>query len=293
MPVTKDDARAWTAAGTQDTAKKTYASVKNALDTAPELKSRRFEIFLQGSYANATNLRGDSDVDVVAMLFDTISPDISRLSLAQKAAWNARAAGPVTYHEWDFRRDVHAALNRYYGVPRVKPRKKCIRVLKTEGYVDADVVPALQHRLYLEYGANQRYIEGIRIYPTEGPSIVNYPKEHVANGQAKNKRCAERYKPTVRQVKHLRNRAEGFGLLDHGIAPGYLLECMVYNVADHLFVADDGLRLTQVLAALASANLAGFLSCDGIHTLFGTDPGGFKTTDAERIISILRSSLGA
>lgn len=283
----------WTAVGTKDAAERTYNSVKAALDSSPALKGRSFDVFLQGSYANATNLRGDSDVDVVAMLTSTYVPDTTHLSVPERAAYE-RDRIPATYLAADFRRDVQAALQTYYGAGRVEPKNKCLRVHATQGYVDADVVPALEHRLYTSYAGQYsgKWIEGIRIYPLRGDSIVNYPKEHIRNGQAKNQRCAARYKPTVRQVKHVRLRAESEGSLREGEVPGYLLECMVYNVSDGRFVAEDATRVAQVLGELAAANLSALYSCDGVHHLFVDDPGRFDANEARRIIQILRETIG-
>jgi hypothetical protein len=61
MTSTPQEHMKWTAAGSNTAAQNTYASIRQALK---ELASRRsLDIFLQGSYANATNIRADSDVD--------------------------------------------------------------------------------------------------------------------------------------------------------------------------------------------------------------------------------------
>lgn len=59
----------WSKQGSVAQSRDTYASVKNMLDNSGSpyyLKS--FESFLQGSYANDTNVYRDSDVDVVMRL---------------------------------------------------------------------------------------------------------------------------------------------------------------------------------------------------------------------------------
>ncbi len=45
--------------------------IKNAIQASNDLKNKSIEIFVQGSYANNTNVRANSDVDVCAMLKDT------------------------------------------------------------------------------------------------------------------------------------------------------------------------------------------------------------------------------
>jgi hypothetical protein len=181
------------------------------------------------------------------------------------------------------------ALTAYYGSSRVHPQNKCIRVDGTSGYVDADVVPSLQYRWFTGLDANlsSDFIEGIAIHPRNGGRIINFPKSHIANGQAKNELCGGRYKATVRQLKRLRNRAVDEGRLAHDVAPGYLLECMAYNVPPSEFVSYDSARLSKVVLWLRHAEKSGFWSCDGIHRLFQTDPGDFNTATAQVIVNAL------
>lgn len=285
MSSTWQERQAWTAAGSDVAAQNTYTSIKKALEEVG--RRRDVEIFLQGSYANATNIRADSDVDVVVMTRQTFQGSVERLGPTAKQRFDALP--PATFSVDDLRTEVTKALAAYYGSDRVHSRNKCIQVDAKAGYVDADVVPCLQYRWYpTAYSdISSGYVEGIALNPLRGGQIINFPKEHIKNGQAKNLRCSSRYKPTVRQVKRLRNRAVDLGLLRDGVAPGYLLECMVFNAPDLKFVSDDSARLLDVLAWLKFADKSAFTSCDGIHSLFGTDPGGFNTLTAQMITNAL------
>ncbi len=95
----------------------------------------------------------------------------------------------------------------------------------------------------------------------------------------------------MRQVKRLRRRAVDLGLIAKGTVPGYLLECLVYNVPDSYFVADDSARLVGVLKWLhdftAEELAARFLSCDQVHHLFRDDPGDHDQYTAERVLGTL------
>lgn len=275
----------WTGRGADTSAQNTYASIKAALKDI--IAQRNVEVFLQGSYANATNVRADSDVDIVVMTKQAFSGNFDELSTYTRLAWDSLPA--ATYHESDLRAEVNAALVAYYGSSRVHPRNKCIQVDKRDGYVDADVVSCIQYRWYPHSDPNlaRDYIEGIQLFPLRGGSIINFPKAHIKNGQVKNGECLERYKATVRQVKRLRTRAVDEGLLAADAAPGYLLECMTFNVPANQFVADDSDRLLAVLAWLRVADKQGFLSCDRIHKLFRTDPGHFNASDAQQVIDAL------
>jgi hypothetical protein len=285
MTSTSQEHENWTAAGSDAAAKNTYASIRKALEGIE--KTRDVEIFLQGSYANATNIRADSDVDVVVMTRQTFRGASDRLGPWARARFNDLP--PATFTASDLRAEVTAALRDYYGAARVHPRKKCIQVDGTSGFVDADVVPCLQYRWYTKPDSDltRDFIEGVAIQPTVGEQIINFPKEHIKNGQSKNAACNGRYKATVRQVKRLRNRAVDQGVLADGVAPGYLLECMVYNVPPAEFVADDSKRLSNVVLWLKFASKAGFFSCDGIHRLFQTDPGKFDAATAQTILDAL------
>jgi hypothetical protein len=291
MTTTDLDRRSWTTPGAQDAAARTYASVQTAIERSPELTSLDIEVFLQGSYANSTNTRGDSDVDVVVMMKSTFMPDVSLLDLQSRQNWESdRVPGTTSAH--NLRAAVTRAMMSYYGSSRVEERNKCIRIAKTEGYVDADVVPCLQHRRYTsypKYGA-PTWVEGIDITPRSGSRIVNFPKEHIANGKAKNARAGD-YKATVRQVKRLRRAAVDAGLLSTTVAPGYLLECMTFNAPDGLFVSDDSKRLMQVVAWLTSQSADDmrrtFWSGDKINHLFVDDPGQFSAATAKQIAEVL------
>jgi tRNA nucleotidyltransferase (CCA-adding enzyme) len=66
MPIPFSRLNTWSNQGATTTSSTAYNSVRTALlkSTSP-LANRGVDIFLQGSYANATNIYGDSDIDVV------------------------------------------------------------------------------------------------------------------------------------------------------------------------------------------------------------------------------------
>jgi hypothetical protein len=285
MTSTPAEHSAWTAPGASDAAQKTYASVKAAL--ASLISRRDLDVFLQGSYANATNIRADSDVDIVVVSRRTFQGSLERLSAAARTRWEALPA--ATYTAAELRAEVTQALVAYYGQSRVHQHNKCIKVDKAPGYVDADVVPCFQYRWFrtADPDLSREFVEGIVIEPLRGPRIVNFPKEHIKNGQAKNNTCSERYKPTVRQMKHLRNRAVSERRLNEDSAPGYLLECMTFNAPTDRFVSNHSERLKDVVLWLKIVDKQNFWSCDGVHRLFVNDPGGFDVPTAQRIADAL------
>jgi tRNA nucleotidyltransferase (CCA-adding enzyme) len=85
MGIPESQLQTWSHQGAVTTAKTTHESIRNALaaNTSP-IRDKSYEVYLQGSYKNTTNIRGDSDVDVVAQLNSTFQDDLSALPLAQE-----------------------------------------------------------------------------------------------------------------------------------------------------------------------------------------------------------------
>ena len=65
----------WSNHGSQTGSKQTHETIRRALESYPWPEGKTHEFFLQGSYSNSTNIRGDSDVDVVLKLNNTFYHD--------------------------------------------------------------------------------------------------------------------------------------------------------------------------------------------------------------------------
>lgn len=68
----------WTNPGSTQMAINSHTSVRNALKKANVFANMNLEIFLQGSYKNDTNIRGDSDVDIVVVTPDTFYHNLNK-----------------------------------------------------------------------------------------------------------------------------------------------------------------------------------------------------------------------
>ena len=94
MAIPEAQLTTWANIGAQETSKTTYATVKGALEsTDAGYQGRNYDVFLQGSYGNDTNVWKESDVDVVIRLNSVFSYDNSSLPEAQKIAWRRRIHG--------------------------------------------------------------------------------------------------------------------------------------------------------------------------------------------------------
>jgi hypothetical protein len=284
----------WTNQGATTTAEATHVSIRHALTVAnsSSVSAHDIDIFLQGSYRNVTNIYSDSDVDVVVLLNETYTRDVSRL-----AAWEQQAEqndySPATYPWATFKQDVVTSLRRYYGQGQVIEGNKAVNVLGGNGRLAADVVPAIEHKLYTAYGTTiatpTNSVDGVSFRDRAGRLIVNYPKQHIANGEAKNAagRTYGHYKPTVRMFKNARRYLVEKGRLPDGLAPSYFVECLLYNVPDNLFAADRTTAMQGILQWLLQSNKAGCWCQNEQVPLFGLTPEQWRLPSADQMITAM------
>lgn len=283
----------WAQQGAVATAASTYNSVNKALlgvSTSP-VRYKDVDVYLQGSYRNDTNIRGDSDIDVVVELNSTWSRNLSKLSSYETELY--KGTYPTATYLWeDFRSDVLAALRSYFGQESVLEGNKCLKIVGGSGRLPADVVVCQEHREYRRfYGTyDQRYVEGIKFRTRkERREVINFPKVHYENGVMKNsvRRTGGAYKPTVRIFKNARTYLSKQGVIRDDLAPSYFLECLLYNAPDRAFSNARHQTFLSILQWLHSAELSN-LWCQNEQTLlFGPTPEQWNTTDGRELIAAL------
>jgi hypothetical protein len=203
-------------------------AIRKAIAANTTLASKDINVFVQGSYANGTNVRQDSDVDVCVLYKEAFFSDYS---LAQPGMSDAKLGftdGQYLYST--FKDDVHAALQSYFGKVHATRGNKAIDIRENTYRVDADVVACFEHHLYEGDLANHWHRSGTQLFPDEGGRVVNWPKQNYDNGITKDANTAHRFKAVTRILKNLR-----FELIDEKITiaekiPSFLIECLVYNV---------------------------------------------------------------
>jgi predicted nucleotidyltransferase len=68
----------------------THETIRNALgEVSSPIYGKDSDIYLQGSYVNDTNVRGESDVDVVVQLNSSWFPDISGLTQEEQQLYRS------------------------------------------------------------------------------------------------------------------------------------------------------------------------------------------------------------
>jgi len=231
MGIPETQLETWSHQGSVTQSSQTYQSVKAVLESKnASYSTRNFEVFLQGSYGNDTNIYAESDVDIVIRLESTYYEDISNLSSSEQSLYKS-SSSPASYSLSDFKNDVVSVLTQAYGAD-VKVGDKAIQINARGNRRKTDVVVCAQYRNYHSFSGiyNQNYTEGIVFWTLKGVHIVNYPKIHSKNLTQKHQQAGTWFKPMARILKNMRSKMVADGLIAAGIAPSYYIEGLLYNV---------------------------------------------------------------
>lgn len=237
MSIPESQLETWSHQGAITTSKDTYRSIKAVLESAnAPFKSTNFDVFLQGSYGNNTNVWAESDVDIVIRLDACMRSDKTRLSDREKAAYDA-AYSSASYTQEEFRSDVVRWLSSNYS--NVDGSGKAIYIPGSGNRRNADVLVAGQRRRYYSFNStdDQTYSKGVYFYDSSGELIENFPKIHSKNLTSKHQDTGNRLKPTIRAVKNFRNWLAANHLIQKETAPSYFLEGLLWNAPRSVFHA--------------------------------------------------------
>jgi len=250
MGIPENQLETWSNRGAVTTSASTYETIKSALDDGQSaFSSKDYQIFLQGSYGNHTNIWRESDVDVVIRLDSVFLRDLSKLSPQEVRDYNA-VMTTASYDFDQFKSDVRAGLVRNFGSD-VIGGTKAINIKPSGNRRSADVIAALQFRRYMKFhtGSEDEYVKGICFFKQDGTRVVNYPRQHSANVTEKNQSTNQRFKAMVRIFKNMRTKLVADGLLSDGVAPSYYIEGLLFNIPD-----DNFMKPTLSAATVACLN---------------------------------------
>ena len=293
MAIPDTQLETWSHQGAVTTASATNSAIQNALHAQNSpVSGKDFDVYLQGSYKNSTNIRGDSDVDIVVQLNSTFQYDLSTLSEGEKRLFGQTYPTNATYLWRNFRDDTLRALRAYFEAQNVAEGNKSIKVLGGSGRLSADVIACIQYKQYLRFGSLQEeiYIEGIEFYTIrEGRRIINFPRPHYDKGVEKNSQQTTNgwYKPTVRVFKNARTYLIDQNFLSRDIAPSYFLECLIYNVHDNQFGQSYQETFCNAVNWLRGTNLSGFMCQNGQTPLFGSSQEQWSTEQASQFLNAM------
>ena len=203
------------------------SAIRNAIKASDKLRMRDVSVFLHGSYRNNTNVRKDSDVDIGILCTDSMFNDYPPGTSKEDFR---HISGTYSYEQ--FKNEIEEALVNHFGREAVERGDKAFDVHETSYHVEADVAAFFEHR---RYNKNGYYNKGVALLTDkEKKRIVNWPEQHYKNGTRKNTATGTRFKSIARVLKSLSNEMSGAGIKESNV-PGFLIECLVWNVSDDNF----------------------------------------------------------
>ena len=216
--------------------KKEYENTNSySVSMKNESTGKSIKIFLQGSYANNTNVRNESDVDIVIVEEDTFRTEYRTNSIYKQSHENYDFSVAESTPQ-SFKDEVQACLVFSFGRD-VERKNKSIKIHGNYYRKDADTVPCRRYRDYRnDYENNvENYIGGIVIYPDDGGEIINYPEQHLHNGVIKNNNTNFYYKKMVRIIKKMRYLMEEQGIQSSQLVSSFGLESLLWNIPNEIF----------------------------------------------------------
>jgi hypothetical protein len=202
--------------------------VKEAIAEDATLSQMSTYTFGQGSYANDTNVRLNSDIDINVCLTEVFYFGLPDGKQREDFGLN----NPSNYEFSTYKNSVEAALVKKFGRSDVVRNDKCLTVKESSDRVETDVVPTFEYRRYSE---SRSYVQGVRFESDKGKIIDNFPIQHIENGKGKNRRTLKRFKRLTRIYRRIRYTMIDDGTPVSDSITSFLLECLVWNVPDNIF----------------------------------------------------------
>jgi len=278
----------WSHIGSEIASKNTYASIKTCIDKHKFPDQTKYDVYLQGSYGNSTNIREDSDVDVVIELTSSFKPNISKLTAAEGNIFSKKYSDS-TYSLPSFRKEVIDCLRSYYDNSKISEGNKSLKIEGYSGRLNADIVIAIKYRIFFNVYENQQdnYVEGIAFQDKLGSWIYSYPKIHYENGVKKMALTNSQFKSLVRIYKNIRGRLENDFAEPDKFLPSYFIESLIYNVPNQNFSGSLSDIFFNSLKWLNEVDFSQFRCQNELFNLFGTSEVQYSISDAKSFISAI------
>ncbi|QWA09137.1 nucleotidyltransferase [Sodalis ligni] len=164
---------------------RTERMIRQAIASHEPFNNCSLKIYAKGSYANNTNVRSDSDVDIAVECAEALYWDESEKG--------NRTSGEPYEGVWTpakLKIELISAMEAKFPGQVDSTGSTAIQINSSSARIDADVVPCFSYQYYMKSETR----DGTKIFKTDGSSIVNYPAQQIENGTAKNNRTGYAYK---------------------------------------------------------------------------------------------------
>ncbi len=208
----------------KDKQDRTERMIRQAIDSHAPFNNCSLKVYAKGSYANNTNVRTDSDVDIAVECTDVL--------YWEEAEEGIHKPGNKYEGVWTpskLRTELVAAMRGKFSNQVDDSGSTAIQINSSSARVDADVVPCFSYRYYMTHGSR----DGTKIFKKQGGNIVNHPKQQLEYGIEKNKDTGYLYKKGARLLKRIENKMSDDGVFRE--LPSYFIESLAFNCPNSVF----------------------------------------------------------
>ncbi len=208
----------------KDKQDRTERMIRQAIDSHAPFNDCSLKVYAKGSYANNTNVRTDSDVDIAVECTDALYWEE-----AEKGIYKPGKKYEGVWTPSKLRAELVAAMRGQFSNQVDDSGSTAIQINSSSARVDADVVPCFSYRYYMTHESR----DGTKIFKNQGGSIVNHPKQQLEYGIAKNKDTGYLYKKGARLLKRIENKMSEDGAFRE--LPSYFIESLAFNCPNPVF----------------------------------------------------------
>lgn len=300
MAISEEKLLEWSVQESTDLSSNAYNFIKSHLFKLPFVIQHHnyFQAFLQGSYANATNIKRDSDVDIVLQYSEVFRYDdssLSEISKREMSGYYSKASLTFKAYKDTIYKQLKETLKNHTRVQEIQYKAKSLKIILKNPSIEVDVVPCFLYKKYVSFSLKNpdspsHYIEGISFDNTDNDSrIVNFPKEHIKNGEEKNRkeRTNGNFKMTVRYIKKIKSLLVDRGYIKEKQFGSYFIENLLYNVPDTCFKNSCLETFSNIVHVLLTADISKFICQHGQWRLFGQASTQWNIDSAKEFIALL------
>ncbi|WP_204016735.1 nucleotidyltransferase domain-containing protein [Sphaerimonospora thailandensis] len=161
----EDKLRGWTglsSATEQEKQERTERMIREAVKEHPAFDGVDLDAFAKGSYANNTNVKTDSDVDIAVQCGEAAYWDEATTGAHPPSGSYAGIWTPAR-----LRSELKAALEAKFPGQVDSSGSTAFRIYASSARVDADVVPCFDFRYYF---SSSSYREGTKVFKKDASS---------------------------------------------------------------------------------------------------------------------------
>ncbi|MCL2621598.1 MAG: hypothetical protein FWD32_01025 [Firmicutes bacterium] len=242
-------------------------------------------IYMQGSYLNGTNVFTASNVEIVVELTKTASFDPATLTPASYSLINNYFLGKfnLDYTVENLKHDLYLELNAFTDNKATLEERKTIHIAAFKDLPRrVDILPAFSFKKFVrKLDGGYKVVPGILVWDDDAQThIMSFPKIHAENVSKKDKATNGNFVKMVRIFKTLRIYCSRAELITKKQAPGYFVECLIYNVPNSLFKGTLEEQFLKIINWLVNDNLLDNNCANEQWALIGTASEFWNILDA-------------